>query len=345
MMSPALQKKTISLTELTPDDYQLWAVQCEATFAVHKVWDIVNGNEAKPIPPSENDEDVSSDDNVSDADLAQYPASTRKKIADWQERHALAHQALLTCLDRSTLTRVAHLKSASGIWLALSREFGPVSDIKRGEAQTAFYSLLKDPSTSMTDHINRYVQLQQQVDYHRPSSEHLLSPAKVNLNFIRSLGPDWRTFHQSISNEIRAMPRSELFARVRIFSQNSPENTPSVPTSNLTTFDEKPQWNISDQRRKQPTFRRNSTRPFRFRNRFNQTNNSNIQSFGRRFPRPRFFQNNRFQSFRTNTRRYNNTCHYCKNPCHTIDQYLKKQWADQQWKRQTEQPIRFSNQQ
>jgi hypothetical protein len=347
-MSSHQLKKTISLTELTPEDYQLWAVQLEATFTVHKVWDIVNGNEPKPLPIPENGEDISTDENTPDVDLTQYSAPTRKKLADWQDCHALALQALLTCLDRSTLTRVAHLKSASAIWLALSREFGPVSDIKRGEAQTAFHSILKDPSTSITDHINRYVQLQQQVDYHRPPGERLVSPAEVNLNFIRSLGPDWRTFHQSISNEIRAMPRSALLARVRIFSQNSPENALPVPMANLTTFDQKPQWDTFDQKRKQQTIRRHNNAPFRSRNRFNRPKSSQFsfdRPFSRRFIRPQFCQRNQFNSSRPNIPTFSNSCYYCKNPGHTITQCFKKQWADQQWKRQPEQPIRFPNQQ
>jgi hypothetical protein len=188
-------KKPISLTKLSPEDYQLWAVQSEATFTVHNVWDIVNGLEPKPIPIPADGNEVAPEIVTADNDLSQYSLAARKKITEWQDRHALALQALLTCLDRSTLMPVAHLKSAAAIWLALSREFGPVSDIKRGEAQTGFYGILKDPNVTMNDHINPYVQLQQQVDYHRPPGKRLLSPAEINLNFIRSLGTDWRTFH------------------------------------------------------------------------------------------------------------------------------------------------------
>lgn len=142
---------------------------------------------------------------------------------------------------------VAHLKSAAAIWVALARESGSVSDIKRGEQQMEFYNILKYPSSPIADHMHRYVQLQQQVDYHCPAEEPTLSKSAVNLNFIRSLGPDWRTFNHSIGNEIRKMPRLELFARVKIFAQTAPENAPHVPQANYTSYND-PVRNSHDHR-------------------------------------------------------------------------------------------------
>jgi hypothetical protein len=101
-------------------------------------------------------------------------------VASWNERQALARQALLTCLDRATLTLAVHLKSAQEIWTSLAKEYGHVSDIKRGEAQTAFYGLVKNTSTPMADHIDLLVQLQQQVDYHRPPSIEPISNLETN---------------------------------------------------------------------------------------------------------------------------------------------------------------------
>jgi hypothetical protein len=222
--------KVITLTKFAPDDYHLWAAQSEATFIVHKVWEIVIGTEQSPGPAIPDD-----GSSVADTDVnAAITSTMRKKIASWNERHALARQALLTCLNRSTLTRVVHLKSALEIWIALAKEYSHVSNIKRGEAQTAFYSLLKDPSTPMTDHIDRFVQLQQQVDYHRPPSLDPMSTLEINLAFLRSLGEDWRTFHQSISNEIRTMSGSNLYARVKVLSYKAPENARPIANANVS---------------------------------------------------------------------------------------------------------------
>jgi hypothetical protein len=104
--------KIISLTKFAPDEYHLWAAQTESTFVVRKVWDIVVGIEQCPGPASIDDGDPEVASTTGSATTAQVSSATRKKIVSWNERQALARQALLTCLDKATLTRVVHLKSA-----------------------------------------------------------------------------------------------------------------------------------------------------------------------------------------------------------------------------------------
>ena len=55
----------------------------------------------------------------------------------------LARQALLACLETAELTKVYQLQSAHEIWARLAEEYGPLSDVRRAQAEGAFYSLQK----------------------------------------------------------------------------------------------------------------------------------------------------------------------------------------------------------
>ena len=92
---------------------------------------------------------ISFDELSSDADGAQARsiiAAQRKSIEKWQYHHDLAHQALLACLRFAELTKVYQLKSAHEIWKRLADEYGPISDIRRAQASSKFYSLQKKSS-------------------------------------------------------------------------------------------------------------------------------------------------------------------------------------------------------
>ena len=47
-------ERTITLSQLKPNEYHLWVVQMEATFQVHKCLDIVLGKESNPTPTDDN---------------------------------------------------------------------------------------------------------------------------------------------------------------------------------------------------------------------------------------------------------------------------------------------------
>src|SRR5437762_338574 len=155
-MTEVRTEKTIRLTGLDPENYRLWAAQCESTFRVHGVLDIVLGREPNPeraVLSTPSDE-LSSD--VDGAQARPITAAQRKSIEKWQYRHDLAHQALLACLRSAELTKVYQLKSAYEIWKRLADEYGPVSDIRRAQASSKFYSLQKKSSQSMQEHINEF---------------------------------------------------------------------------------------------------------------------------------------------------------------------------------------------
>jgi hypothetical protein len=100
----------------------------------------------------------------------------------------LGKEALLKCLSKPELMTVYQLQSAMQIWSCLEEEYGHVSDIKRTAAEFQFYSLRKKDSDSMETNIDKLSAVKQEADYHRPASIPPMTPAQINLTFIRTLG-------------------------------------------------------------------------------------------------------------------------------------------------------------
>ena len=219
-MAEVRSEKTIKLTALKPSEYHLWACQSEATFRVYGVLDIVLGRNPKPAVSEQattQATDESSDQDAAVQALAPISAAQRRSITKWQQQDDLARQALLACLQTAELTKVYQLQSAHEIWARLAEEYGPVSDIRRAQAEGAFYSLQKKDETSMQDHINEFTRLQQEVDYHRGTIP-ALSFVQINLTFLRSLGRSWAGFQQSMSPRIHTIKPATLFLKSSPFN-------------------------------------------------------------------------------------------------------------------------------
>jgi hypothetical protein len=79
--------RPITLTKLEDTDYyQLWCTTTKSTFDIHNVLNIVLGTEPKPTDANE------------------------AVLVDWDRRHKLAKEALLSALKPAQLLRVSHLK-------------------------------------------------------------------------------------------------------------------------------------------------------------------------------------------------------------------------------------------
>ena len=99
----------IVLTKLEDTDYyQLWCTTTKSTFDLHNVLNIVLGTEPRPSSPED------------DAVL----------LVNWNQRHKLAKEAVLSALKPAQLLRVSRLESASEIWKRLEDEYGQISELK-----------------------------------------------------------------------------------------------------------------------------------------------------------------------------------------------------------------------
>jgi len=67
----------------------------------------------------------------------------------------------------------------------------------------------------MNDHINKFNNLLQMVDYNRPKEIPESTKASTNLYFLQSLGKDWEVWGMAKGKLIHTQPTAELMAEVR----------------------------------------------------------------------------------------------------------------------------------
>ena len=97
-----------------------------------------------------------------------------------------------------------------------------------------FTHWLKHTSTPMKDHIQAFIQRQEEVDYQCPGDIQPMTNTQINLAFMRSLGDDWKVFNQALGDNINAMKPAELYAQVQAYDDT--ENITRPKFSALTTF-------------------------------------------------------------------------------------------------------------
>jgi len=226
--APYKLERTITLSQLKPNEYRLWVVQTEATFQVHKCLDIVLGKELNPTP-------------VDDDGTPLGPIGERiqASITSWETRHALAREALIKALQPADLLKVlGHLDSASSIWTRLRDEYGRRLDFEYIRVNSEFQSLRKTKEITMDAHITRFNELLQELEYNKPTTIPALHDQAVNLQFLQSLGndKDWELFALAKGDNIRTLSTAELLAEVRALDarRNGTTNNPATTTQTAT---------------------------------------------------------------------------------------------------------------
>ena len=218
--------KTITLTKLKPKEYLLWVVQSEATFDVHKCLGIVLGTEPNPTPLD-----------VDGTPLVTISEQMQAIITSWHTRHALAREALLKSLDPAELIKVLPFRTtAAAIWTRLQQEYGRPLDFEYIRVNNEYVNLRRTETTSITDHIDHFNQLLQELEYNRPSTITPLQPESINLQFMTSLGSSWDTFMLAKGDWIRHATTAELHAEVRAMDTHIVKpKTSNTPTNQATT--------------------------------------------------------------------------------------------------------------
>jgi len=201
--------RPIALTKLEDTDYyQLWCTTTKSTFDIHNVLNIVVGTEPKPKDANE------------------------AVLVDWDRRHKLAKEALLSALKPAQLLRVSHLKTARKIWKRLEDEYGQISDLKRAQLDSKLRSLRKTDNKKMNDHIDEFESIRQKIEFH---SAEPMSKKDVNVAFLISLGDSdtWKNYRNSNLHRAVNMRTVDLIAEVTIIddSSNSATSSSSIPSS------------------------------------------------------------------------------------------------------------------
>jgi hypothetical protein len=131
------------------------------------------------------------------------------------------------------------------------------------KASAAFYSLQKQPDTSIQDHTNEFIRLQQELDYHRGDIPPLTN-IEVNLTFLKSLGEEWKPFQQSLGSRIHEMPPVILYAKVEAFSeykrQSESEYKPNIGQAYSTRFQQRQRGRFPSRRQQTSSTQRTTLR-------------------------------------------------------------------------------------
>lgn len=187
--------KPIALTKLEDTAYyRLWRAASEATFDVHNVLKIVLGTEVKP-------------DETSD----EFP--------NWDRRHKLAREALITALKPAQQIRVISLKSAHEIWQRLADEYGKISELKSAQLNAKLRSLRKSSNTKIQDHIDEFERIQREIEFHSEA----MAQSDVNIAFLISLGDSevWKNYRNSNIHRAISMKTADLLAEVTLIDDSS----------------------------------------------------------------------------------------------------------------------------
>lgn len=91
--------------------------------------------------------------------------------------------------------------------------------------------LRRTEGSPITEHIDRFNQLLQELEYNRPSTISPLQSKLVNLQFMTSLGDGWETFIMAKRDWIRHASTAELYAKVRAMDahKTKPKTTTTTP--------------------------------------------------------------------------------------------------------------------
>ena len=306
-MSTTTREKTVKLAPFKPEHYRLWKLQAELTLQVHNLHNIVLGRE--PIPsagPAAQTESTETPEASTSTSSTAAPThairvttpALQRKIQEWERRHTLAHKALVNALEPPELIKVSHLKTAHEIWTRLQDEYGHISQIQCIKAENDLHALIKTPPTPMKDHIQEFTRRQEEVDYQRPGDIPLMTNTQINLAFMRSLGDDWKVFHQALGDRVNTLKPAELYAQVLAYDEAN--DVSGTATQSYTP----------------PAAQ--ALQAFR-KTRFPQK-----RRYG---SKPRFLPR-----FPSTTRDYNpkEFCRYCRKPGHNINECFKKKYVDSQ---------------
>jgi hypothetical protein len=152
-------------------------------------------------------------------------------ITVWQIWYALAKEALLKCLKPADLVKVLSFrKSAAAIWTHLKQKYGRPLDYEYIRINNEYMRLRYTEGTPITEHIDRFNQLLQKLEYNRPSTISPLQPESVNLQFMTSLDDGWETFIMTKGDWICHASMAELYAEVRAMDARKTKPKPTTPT-------------------------------------------------------------------------------------------------------------------
>jgi hypothetical protein len=206
-------------------NYRTWADMAKSFFIQHKLFGIVNGSEPNPagnvLPQSHDGEIRFADGTILDDGDRNVPAplwsEETKNIWEWNRKHTLVYGFLKGALieEPTAYAKVIDCTTAQEIWTTLAKEYGQSSNVMLRVLESMLQALYKEDGTSMADHVDKYSQLIEQINYHLKPAEKWTNE-RINCTFFGTLdGEKWGAYEDGLSETINDMLPTKLYAWIK----------------------------------------------------------------------------------------------------------------------------------
>jgi hypothetical protein len=176
------------------------ADMAKSFFIQHKLFGIANGHESNPagnVLPQSHDGEIRlvGGTILENGGQRNEPAAIwseeTKAIWEWNRKHTLVYGFLKASLidEPAAYTKGIDCHTANEIWARLAKEFGQSSNVMLRVLESQLMTLYKEDSTTTADHIDKYSQLIEQIEYNLEPSEKC-SKGRINRTFFGTLNGD-----------------------------------------------------------------------------------------------------------------------------------------------------------
>ena len=94
-------------------------------------------------------------------------------IWEWNRKHTLIYSFLMGALidEPAAYAKVIDCTTTYNVWTTLSKEYGQSSNVMLRVLESQLTMLYKNEDTTMADHVDKYSQLIEQINYHLKPAE------------------------------------------------------------------------------------------------------------------------------------------------------------------------------
>jgi hypothetical protein len=206
-------------------NYHNYRDMAKSFFIQHKLFGIVSGHQPNPagnvLPQSYDGEIHLADGSILEDGARDEPSpiwsDEIKDIWEWNRKHTLVYGFLKGSLTEfpAAYSKVIDCVTAQEIWTTLEKDYGQSSNVMLRVLESQLTTLFKDDNTSMSDHVDQYSQLIEQINYNLKPGERW-SNERINRTFFGTLDSEkWGAYEDGLGDAINVMLPTDLYARIK----------------------------------------------------------------------------------------------------------------------------------
>jgi hypothetical protein len=198
-------------------DWRTWQHMAKVFFIQHDLYRIVDGSEENPagadvLPKTFDGKIRQADGSILEGEPDATWGAPQRKLWDWNRRHGIAYGFILKSLteERNAYSKITGCKTAHDVWDTLAKQYGSSSNVILRVLESQLSELHKRDDTTMAEHIDRYCQLTDEINYHLKDSEKW-SVERMNRTLFSTLShKQWGAYEDGLGKEIETILPSEL---------------------------------------------------------------------------------------------------------------------------------------